>query len=113
MPLDSYCCAVCGSTEWISRMWDETCEATLCVSHRRLVEATWKTKGMKQILRELGVKFSDEPMDLNLSDEDFCKACGIRLPEVWEMYSAMAEINGIVVEEEDDLFPPKPKKLNK
>jgi hypothetical protein len=45
---------------------------------------------IKERLQKMGVKFEgeEEPMDVNLSDEEFCKACGIKKPEPWEMTAA-------------------------
>jgi hypothetical protein len=91
MANDGYCCVVCGAADGLYQIYDHTCAAVVCWSHKSQIEKQWSTVPLKPQLRELGVKFGDEPMDLLLSDEDFCKQCGIKKPEKYEMWAAFHE----------------------
>jgi hypothetical protein len=86
---DSYCCVVCGATERLVHVWDDSLEDVIvCYAHRNQINKVWDEQKLKEILEGLGVVFGEQPMDVNYSDEKFLRDCGIKHVEPWEWQAA-------------------------
>jgi hypothetical protein len=89
---DNYACCVCGATDDLWRVRDLSARALVCGWHADMLEdPKVKQLPLRERLEGLGVKFGEQPMDVNYKDKDFLHDCGIENIENWEWYIVQAD----------------------